>query len=69
MQTRYQSVAESCVNIAIGYIINQIANFIVFPMFGYHLTFKKNLMIGLVYTVIALARQYMVRRWFNKEDK
>ncbi len=65
-QTILGSIAEGWVNIVIGFTINYTANLIILPQFGFHsLTMKTNFEIGLLYTVISLVRQYVVRRWFN----
>lgn len=67
-QSKSRSWKEAWVNIFIGYSINFCANLIVFPMFGYNISIHDNLMIGVVFTFISLARQYIIRRWFNKND-
>ena len=70
MQTKKQSLLEASTNIAIGYSINFTANLIILPMMGFDtLTIKKNLIMGVLYTGIALTRNYCVRRWFNKEER
>lgn len=35
-------------------------------MFGLHVTLLENFYIGLLYTVISVARSYIVRRWFDE---
>lgn len=65
-QTRLGSVAEAWGNVLIGFGINYGANMLILPLFGFHtLTAGKNLVIGLLYTLISLARSYALRRWFN----
>ncbi len=65
-QTKKGSFAEAWANIAVGFIINYIANLLILPLFGFtSLTWDKNLLIGLLYTLISLARSYALRRWFN----
>jgi len=65
-QTLLGSFVESWANIAIGFSINFTANLIILPLFGFHsLTLGKNLVIGLLYTVISLIRSFVIRRWFN----
>lgn len=65
-QTIIGSIAESWVNIAIGFTINYVANLLILPLFGFtSLTPGKNFVIGLVYTVISLVRSFVIRRWFN----
>lgn len=59
------SLIESLTNIAIGFSVNLVANFFILPCFGYEITLKKNLGLGLCFTVVSLARSYCIRRWFN----
>ena len=67
MQTQLGSFTEAWVNIAIGFTINYIANLAILPAFGFtSLTPGKNFIIGCLYTIISLARSYVVRRWFNR---
>lgn len=61
------SVGEAIVNVIIGFSINWSLNMLVLPAFGFtSLTGEKAFGIGLVFTVVSLARQYVLRRWFNK---
>lgn len=59
------SFIESLINIAIGYVINFTANLLILPLIGFHITVTQNLFIGLLYTIISVARSYVVRRWFE----
>ena len=63
--TRTGSLAEAAANIAVGFGINFTANLIVLPWFGFNVTAGDAFGIGLVFTVISLARSYVLRRWFN----
>jgi uncharacterized membrane protein YbhN (UPF0104 family) len=65
MQSRLGSFIEACANTAIGWSINFGANLVVLPAFGYPVTVAHALGIGVVFTVISVARSYVVRRWFN----
>lgn len=66
-QTKMGSFVEAWVNVFIGFWINFTANLIILPMFGFDsLTVGTNFVIGLVYTVISVARSYIIRRWFNE---
>ena len=67
-QSKARSWGEAWTNIVIGYAINFVANLVVFPLFGYDISVADNILIGLVFTVISVCRQYVVRRWFNKGD-
>lgn len=65
-QTRKGSLAEALINVAIGFIINFIANLIILPLFGFEgLTMETNFYIGLAYTAVSVVRSYVIRRWFN----
>jgi len=65
MQTKLESLIESCVNIAIGYVIAVAGQLLIFPVVGVSATVKQNLIIGVGFTLISLVRQYLIRRWFN----
>jgi len=65
-QTRLGSLIEALFNVVIGFAINFIANMAILPLIGFHITPGQNLFIGVLYTLISVARSYCVRRWFNK---
>lgn len=64
-QSKLGSLIESLINISIGYWIAIASQCLIFPMFGVHIPFKANLWMGAWFTVISLARSYVIRRWFN----
>lgn len=64
-QSRLSSFIEAWVNVAIGFGINLVANLIVLPWFGFDVTVSDALGIGVVFTIISVARSYCIRRWFN----
>lgn len=64
-QTKWGSLVEAKANIVVGFAINWSANMIVLPWFGFKLSGGTAFEIGLVFTVISMARQYVIRRWFN----
>jgi hypothetical protein len=65
-QTRTHSLIESATNIAIGYSVALASQLAIFPLYGIHIPLSDNLAIGAWFTVISLARSYVIRRWFNK---
>lgn len=65
MQTKLGSFVEASANIAVGFAINFTANMLVLPLFGFNVTGSQAFGIGLIFTAISLARQYVLRRWFN----
>lgn len=64
-QSRLGSLIEACFNTAIGLAISMVANALVFPLFGFHPSLGENVAISVIYTVISIARGYVVRRFFN----
>lgn len=64
-QTRLGSLIEAAINVVVGFSINFAANFVVLPLFGWHVTVADNLILGGIYTAISVARSYVIRRWFN----
>ena len=64
-QTRLGSLIEAFMNVLIGFGINFAANLVILPIFGYTPTLWDNFQIGLLYTVVSIARSYALRRFFN----
>ena len=65
-QTRTMSAVESIANVAVGYGVAVATQAVVFPLFGLHASLADNLAIGAVFTVVSLARSYLLRRLFNR---
>lgn len=65
MQTKKQSAIEAAANILVGYTVNMLANFAIFPLFGWNITLEQNLLLGVFYTVVSFARSYGLRRFYN----
>ena len=69
-QTRIGSLVEAAVNIVIGYCINFVMNLVILNgVFGLGVSIVQNLWIGLLFTVVSLVRQYVIRRWFATRIK
>lgn len=64
-QTRLGSLIEALINVVIGFTINYVANMLIFPLFGFHISPGANFVLGCIYTGISIARSYVIRRWFN----
>lgn len=65
MQTRLMSLIETSANIIIGYFLAVGTQVLLFPVFGLEVTFKDNLTIGMVFTVLSFLRGYCLRRLFS----
>jgi len=64
-QTRGWSLLEAVTNVLVGYGVAVSTQMLVFPLFGLHATLQENLLLGLVFTVVSLARSYVLRRAFE----
>ena len=65
-QSKKHSLIESLVNVAVGYGIALATQMLVFPLFGIHISLQDNIVIGLLFTVVSIARSYALRRLFNR---
>ena len=64
-QTKLGSLAESLLNIAIGYTVAILAQMAIFPLFDIHISHTEHYLIGVLFTIVSLARSYCIRRLFN----
>ena len=64
-QTRLESLAEVCLNVAIGWLVALATQLIVFPLYDIHVTLGEQLGISVVFTAVSIIRGYVIRRWFN----
>lgn len=67
-QLKRHSMAESVINVVVGYGVSTAAVFYVFPLFNVHVSGKQNMEIAAIFTVISLIRSYILRRVFNWYD-
>ena len=51
-------------NVAVGFGVAVLTQMLVFPLFGLRATVRENLAIGVIFTVVSLARSYALRRTF-----
>ena len=64
-QSRAMSLVESLTNVIVGYGLAVATQIVVFPVFGLHTTLEQNLQMGVVFTVVSIARCYVLRRLFE----
>lgn len=65
-QSRIDSLMESLTNIVIGLAVATLANWLILPaVLGVELTVSSNLTIAVLFTLVSLARSYLIRRAFN----
>ncbi len=64
-QTHKASLAESLLNVAVGYGVALASQIVVFPWFGISIPLSSNLAIGLIFTAVSIVRSFAVRRLFE----
>lgn len=65
MQSRAHSMAESVTNVAVGYGVSLASQCVLMPLVGIHVPLSVNVKLSVWFTVISLARSYLLRRWFT----
>jgi len=64
-QSRVMSLVESVANVAVGYGVAVVTQILIFPIFGLHTTLAQNLIMGLAFSVVSVARSFALRRVFE----
>jgi hypothetical protein len=64
-QSRLMSLVEAVANIVVGYGVAVATQVIAFPPFGLQVSLSQYLAIGAMFTVVSLARSYLLRRMFE----
>ncbi len=60
-----QSLAEAVANVAVGCGVAVLTQLLVFAVFRLHASFCENWTIGAIFTVVSIARSYILRRPFE----
>lgn len=64
-QSRLESLIEVLLGTAIGFVISYSAGPLVYMYLDKPYSYTGNLVITLGFTILSIARGYIVRRWFN----
>jgi hypothetical protein len=64
-QTRLGSLIEAWANTLFGFLLSIAASFIFFPLLGIQSNGWQNIGAVLLFTVLSIARNYIVRRYFD----
>lgn len=64
-QSKHHSLFECILNIIIGFVVAILAQRFIFPFYDVHISIQDNLEIGGWLTLVSLARQYVLIRFFN----
>ncbi len=66
MQSRTMSFIESVTNVVVGFGLAVLTQVLVFPVFGLAVTFDQHVSIAVIFTLVSLARGYVLRRLFER---
>ena len=66
MQSRTMSFIEAVTNVVVGFALAVLTQVLVFPVFGIAVTFDQNVSIAVIFTLVSLARGYVLRRLFER---
>lgn len=69
MQTKKQSFVESLTNVTVGFLVTILSLHILFPILGIENHTGKNTLITTYLTVLSILRNYIIRRYFNRNQK
>lgn len=65
-QTRTLSFIEACTSVSMGFLLSLGMQVVLFPAVGLQATLTQNLKLALGFTVLSLARSYLIRRLFDR---
>ena len=68
-QSKLMSLIESLTNVAIGFLISLVGQIVVSRWYNLPLNVAQNMQIVLFFTVLSVARSYVLRRVFNRRIK
>lgn len=69
MQNKKQSLIETIISTIIGLLVSLVTQILVFPLYGLEVSFNQNIQITIIFTIVSIARGYLIRRFFNKKHK
>jgi uncharacterized membrane protein len=65
-QTKKKSFIESLVNTFIGFIVTLIFSPLIYWVCDIKISLPKMNIVALLFTILSVIRNYVIRRWFNK---
>jgi hypothetical protein len=64
-QSRSTSLLEAVLNVSVGYVLALVTQWVAYPLFGIQTPLSTDLAIAAIFTVMSLARSYLLRRAFE----
>jgi uncharacterized membrane protein len=65
-QRRAESMLEAATNVSLGFVLALLTQAAAYPFFGIHTTLQTDTAIAVIFTLVSLARSYVVRRLFER---
>ena len=65
-QSRAGSLGEATANVVVGYMLAVVTQRLLYPLFGIETTLAEDSIIAAVFTLMSLARSYILRRLFER---
>ena len=65
-QTKLDSFIEALFSTFIGFVVSFTANLLIMPVLGLPVSLSQNFALTVAFTLVSVARSYMVRRFANK---
>ena len=65
-QSRSGSLLEASANVLVGYMLALVTQRLVYPLFGITTTLATDALIALLFTLVSLARSYLLRGVFER---
>lgn len=67
-QTRKNSLIEAMTNTGVAFGVSLGAAWLIYPLYYPGSSFVDALELTLFFTVLSIARGYVIRRWFNRKE-
>lgn len=67
-QTKQQSFVEALSNVFLGFITTLIFSPLIYWLADVKVNYFEITHLTLLFTILSVARSYVVRRWFNKKE-
>ncbi|WP_099863757.1 DUF7220 family protein [Pararhizobium haloflavum] len=64
-QSRAMSLFEAATNVLVGYWLAVATQLVIFPWFGLPARLSDSMAMGAIFTIVSLARGYVLRRIFE----
>ena len=64
-QSHTMSFVEAITNVAIGFLLAILTQFVVFPLVGLQVSVADNVLIGAIFTAVSIVRTFTLRRLFE----